>query len=162
MPIKVNLRHLEEDDVHLDGELPAEELELDTADEAIHANNPLKYDLNVQQMEQSILVQGDLEIDLDCECVRCLRPFKHKLKISPWTLHLELQGDEAVTVSNDCVDLTPYVREDILLEFPQHPLCNQESCGLPNSSIGKGKKASNPGQNQAGASAWAELNKLKL
>jgi hypothetical protein len=58
MPIKVNLRHLEEDDVHLDGEFPAEELELDTADEAIHANNPLKYDLNVQQMEQSILVQG--------------------------------------------------------------------------------------------------------
>lgn len=162
MPLLVNLRHLEKHDVHLNGELPVAELELDTRDEALQAKAPLKYDLEVQFLDESLLVQGDLELTLDCQCVRCLRPFKHQLNLSPWTAHLPLQGEEAVPVASDCVDLTPNIREDILLAFPQHPLCNEESCGLPNLSIGKGKKAHNPGQNEADVSAWAELNKLKL
>ena len=46
--------------------------------------------------------------------------------IATWTLHLPLEGEDKVTVENDCVDLTPFVREDILLEFPQHPLCKPD------------------------------------
>jgi len=60
------------------------------------------------------------------------------------------------------VDLTPFAREDILLEFPQHPLCDPECSGLPNSSVGKAKKNSGAGKTEAGSSAWAELNKLKF
>jgi uncharacterized metal-binding protein YceD (DUF177 family) len=60
------------------------------------------------------------------------------------------------------VDLTPYVREDILLEFPRHPLCNPECRGLPNKSIGKPRNTSGTGKTGADSSAWAELNKLKL
>jgi len=67
-----------------------------------------------------------------------------------------------VPVLNDCVDLTPSVREDILLEFPQHPLCDRECRGLLNASVGKREKTDNTGQNEADISAWAELNKLKL
>ena len=65
-------------------------------------------------------------------------------------------------VVNDCVDLTPYVREDILLEFPQHPLCDPECRGLPKTSIGKSRNTSGTGKTEVGSSAWAELNKLKL
>ena len=43
MPLLVNLRHLEKHDVHLDGELPVRELELDTRDEALQVKKPLKY-----------------------------------------------------------------------------------------------------------------------
>jgi uncharacterized metal-binding protein YceD (DUF177 family) len=67
-----------------------------------------------------------------------------------------------VAVANDCVDLTPYVREDILLEFPRHPLCNLECRGLPKTSVGKSKNASSADKTEAGPSAWAELNKLNL
>jgi uncharacterized metal-binding protein YceD (DUF177 family) len=59
------------------------------------------------------------------------------------------------------VDLTPYVREDILLEFPQHPLCDAECRGLPN-TVGKAKKPLKTSQTEAGSPAWSELNKLKL
>jgi len=62
----------------------------------------------------------------------------------------------------DCVDLTPYVREDILLEFPRHPLCNSECRGLPSTSLGKARNAGDSGKNNAGSPAWAELNKLKF
>ena len=162
MALTVNLRHLEANDLRLEGELPVEELDIDPRDEIIHVNQPLSYELTVQKMDEGLLVQGELRLELDCECVRCLKPFVHALKLKHWTAHLPLQGDEAVRVINDCVDLTPLIREDILLEFPQHPLCNLECSGLPNSSVGKAKKNSGAGKTEAGSSAWAELNKLKF
>ena len=73
---------------------------------------------------------GSLTLTLDCECVRCLKTFEHELKLTDWALHLPLEGEEKVPVENDCVDLTPFVREDILLEFPQHPLCKPDCRGL--------------------------------
>src|SRR3982751_6209064 len=118
MPLIVNLRHLELQDVPLEGELPVKELDLETRDETIQARQPLKYNLEAQKIEEGLLVQGQLRITLDCECVRCLKPFAYDLKLDHWVCHLALQGEEPVAVVNDCVDLTPYVREDILLEFP--------------------------------------------
>jgi uncharacterized metal-binding protein YceD (DUF177 family) len=58
------------------------------------------------------------------------------------------------------VDLTPLVREDILLGFPQHPLCEPDCGGLKKASVGKARKT--VGKDESKPSAWAELNKLKL
>ena len=162
MPLTVNLRHLEAHDLSLQGELSVADLDIDTRDEMIVANQPLRYDLEVQKLEEGLLVQGQLRQMLECQCVRCLKAFQFELILKQWATHVPLQGDEAVEVINDCVDLTPFVREDILLEFPQHPLCNEECRGLPNSSVGKAKKTSGAGKTEAGSSAWAELNKLKF
>ena len=160
MPLVVNLRHLEAHNLRLQGELPATELEIDPRDEVIQVAEPLHHDLEVQKLEGGLLVQGRLHLRLECECVRCLKRFPYELDLNEWACHLPLEGEERVAVNNDCVDLTPSVREDILLEFPQHPLCDPGCGGLPKSSIGK--PGSNTGLNEAGSSAWAELNKLKL
>lgn len=162
MPITINLRHLEEHNVRLQGQLPVAELDLDPRDEVIRVGPPLDYDLEVQQLEEGLLVQGRLQLPLNCECVRCLKAFQYPLVLPHYTLHVPLAGEEAAPVVSDCVDLTAYVREDILLEFPQHPLCDPECRGLPKSVIGKSKKPSSTSQTQANASAWAELNKLKF
>src|SRR4051812_22482911 len=121
MAILVNLRHLEEKNVRLEGKLPVNELELDSRDELIETNSPLEYELEVQQLDQSLLVQGKLRLVLDCQCARCLKKIKEVVTLDPYALHVPLEGDEKAEISNDCVDLTPYFREDILLEFPQHP-----------------------------------------
>jgi uncharacterized metal-binding protein YceD (DUF177 family) len=42
-------------------------------DELIHWARPVKYDLEVQLLDKSILVQGNIEIRLKCECARCLK-----------------------------------------------------------------------------------------
>jgi uncharacterized metal-binding protein YceD (DUF177 family) len=161
MAITVNLRHLEAHNKRLTGELPVEELDLDIRDELIQARRPLEYDLEVQKLEDGLLVQGKLRLFLDCQCVRCLKPVPHLVQLDPWTCHLPLQGEERVEVTNDLVDLTPSIREDILLEFPQHPLCDPECGGLPNSLSSNKKKAGGAGRTE-GASAWSELNKLKF
>ena len=158
MSLKVNLRHLEEHGLHLKDEMPVAELDLGVNDELVHAEKPLRYDLTVELLHDALLVTGSLVLPLDCECARCLKKFKTDLKLSPWTAHLPLDGEDKVSVDNDCVDLTPFVREDILLDFPQHPLCKPECAGLKTKS--KAPKAKDA-EKEASA-VWAELDKLKL
>ena len=162
MPLLVNLRHLEEHEVKLKGELPVVELDLGLKDDMCQAEKPLRYDIEVQEVENELLIQGELSLTLKCECVRCLKPFEHTLAVKHWTQLLPLEGEEKVPVDNDCVDLTPYLREDILLEFPQHPLCEAECRGLPAKETGKAKKAIKPGVSKQEPSTWADLDKLKF
>ncbi|HOX56193.1 MAG TPA: YceD family protein [Candidatus Paceibacterota bacterium] len=162
MPLIVNLRHLEAHNARLRGELPVAELDIDTRDEVIRLACPLEHDLEVQKLDKGLLVQGRLRLILECQCVRCLKQFQYHLELDDWTCHLPLQGEDRVAVTNDCVDLTPSVREDILLEFPRHPLCNPGCNGLPATSISKSKRISGTGKTEVDRSTWAELNKLKL
>jgi len=111
-------------------------------------------------LDRSLLVRGRLRLTLECQCVRCLKPFRHELDLNPWTCHLPLEGEESVPLVNDCADLTTYVREDMLLEFPRHPLCRPDCPGLEKMKTGKAKHTG--GKNEPAPSAWAELDKLKL
>ena len=162
MALLINLRHLEDHSLRLRGELAVAELNIDPRDEVIELGRPLEYDFEAETMEQGLLLRGWLRLPIQCVCVRCLRKFEYSLQVNPWTCHLSFEGEDPVPVNNDCVDLTPWVREDILLEFPQHPLCNQESCGLPGPFPGLGQNTSRTGLPEKGSPAWDELNKLKL
>lgn len=159
MPLLVNLRHLVDRDLALKGELPAAELDLETRDELIRVASPLTYDISVQRLDESLLLRGNLKLMLDCQCVRCLKPFQHPLEITDWVCDVPLVGEEKAPIVSDCVDLTPYLREDILLTFPQHPLCKPECGGL---KAAKKKARAGTDQAKTGSSAWAELDKLKL
>src|ERR1051325_857028 len=161
MPLLVNLRHLEAHEIKLKGELPVAELDLDLHDDMCRGEKPLHYDFTVEQMESGLLVQGKLRLPLQCECVRCLKSFEHTLELKPWTVLLPLEGEEKVSVKDDCVDLTPHIREDILLEFPQHPLCEADCRGLPKKT-GKATKTSHAVDSEGKLSVWTELDKLKF
>ncbi len=161
MAIIVNCRHLEAHSVRLQGELPVKDLDIGPLDETVQVQKPLEYDFEAEQFDGGLLLTGALHLDLTCECVRCLKTFTHRLSLENWTRHLPLEGEEKVAVVNDCVDLTPYVREDMLLEFPQHPLCNPDCEGLPKNYVGRPKNTSS-NQPEIGSPAWNELNKLKF
>ena len=158
--IKVNLRHLEEHGIRLKDELPVAELDFSVQDELIRLEKPLQYDLQVEKLHDSILVTGKLKLVLDCECVRCLKQFQYKVLLDDWAQHLPLEGEDAVSIDNDSIDLTPYVREDMLLEFPQHPLCKPECAGLKKKP--RSPKAGPSEKSETKPSLWSELDKLKL
>ena len=161
MPLSVNLRHLARHNQVLKGELPAGELELDIHDEMIRANEPIQHELEAQLLDESLLVRGRLQLTLDCQCVRCLKPFKYRLELKDWACHLPLKGEDQVAVVDDSVDLTGPLREDILLAFPTHPVCDAGCVGLTGSVSGR-KKTKAPSAAESNPSAWAELDKLKL
>jgi uncharacterized protein len=161
MAIRINLRHLEEEELRIEGQLPVGELDIDMRDDVVRVTHPLEYDLKVERLDSGLLVQGRLFLPLECTCVRCLKPFRYELEMKKYSTLLVLEGDEAVPVVNDCVDLTGQVREDILLEFPQHPLCDQECRGLLKAAV-RAPADKNSELTKPEPSAWAELNKLKF
>ena len=160
MPLLVNLQHLQTEPLELSGELPVAELDLGGDDSVVHLVHPLSYDLMATDLDDAVLVQGELRLPVDCECVRCLKKFTLDVEVPDFAVHLPVAGEDAVAVVNDCVDLTPFLREDILLTLPQHPLCKPDCRGL--SQFAAGGASGQTSQTNAGASAWAALNKLKL
>src|SRR5258706_5847592 len=162
MPLLINLRHVQKKNLALQGDLPVAELEVESVDELIQFPGPLRYDLEIQEMERGLLVQGSWRLELICECVRCLKPFRQQLAFDDWACHVPLEGEDQAKIINDCVDLTPYLREDILLAFPQHPLCGKDCAGLPPPASAAGNQPNGDSQTKETSSAWAALNKLKF
>lgn len=162
MPVTFNICHLERKNLRLQGELPAEELDAGDIDELISVRQPLQYDLEIERLSDSILVQGEVSLVIDCECARCLKPFRHTISFPDWSADLPLEGEEKVVVENDSVDLTPLLREDTVLAFPRRPLCGSGCAGLPQRPSGGAEKGDAAGKNGGEASPWAALNKLKL
>jgi uncharacterized protein len=158
-PLIINLRHIEHKVLTLQGQVTAEEMELETLDPLIHTPQPLSFALTVERLQDHVLVKGRLRLVLACECVRCLESFEHPVELEHWSCMIPLTGEEKAPVVNDCLDLTPYVREDILLAFPLHPLCRSDCGGIPYSP---GKGPDSAGGASSASSTWSELNKLKF
>lgn len=162
MRLTFNLRHILKKNLQLQGELDTAELELAGMDELVAIGPVVAYDLCVERLSQSVLVRGELRFELNCHCARCLQPFRNDVHLADWTCNLPLEGEDRVPVDNDSVDLTPLIREDILLAFPQHPLCRTECGGLLNAPQAKSQPVVRVKPSGEDLSAWAVLNKLKL
>ncbi len=162
MPLLIKLRRLADQTLVLRGELLLTELEFGPADELVHLPAALRYEIMVQRLEDAVLATGRLHMDLTCDCSRCLKSFPHPLDLTDWVCHLPLEGEDAAPVCDDCVDLTPYIREDMVLALPQHPLCETDCPGLPTGRRAGMQKLS--GDHAAGVdlSLWDELNKLTI
>ena len=70
----------------------------------------------------ALVLRGDAEITLHCHCDRCRGEFGLSLPANDIC--------HAIENTPDIIDLTDFVREDILLSFPQHYLCESECLGL--------------------------------
>ncbi len=162
MPLTFNVRQAEKDALTLEGEIPAEDLDWGNTDDCIQTLQPIRYHIEVQLLNGAYVAQGTVGTVLDCTCVRCLKKFQEPIEIEGWACHVVTEGEDAVKVVNDCIDLTPFLREDILLAFPQHPLCEPGCPGLGHASPGGEHPLSGDRQGEGQTSAWAELNKLKL
>jgi len=131
-------------------------------DELIRWERPLAYDLAIEKHDSNLLAQVSLRVELRCECARCLKPFLFPLHLEQWACLIPLEGPEKAEIDNFSVDLTPFLREDILLAYPQRPLCDPGCAGLPKASATGTQQPSGSKERGAVSSAWAELNKLKL
>ncbi|MBI5383209.1 MAG: DUF177 domain-containing protein [Verrucomicrobia bacterium] len=159
--LTVNLRHLATQSLRLEGELRPAELELEGLDPLVRVSGVVSFDLEVQKMDDGLLITGRVATWLECDCVRCLKTFAVPVDLDNYAVQLPLEGEDAVLRDGDFVDLTPYLREDIVLAFPQHPLCGPGCAGLDQKPSPGGQ--AQPGQeSQTTSSVWAVLNDLKL
>ena len=149
--MKVHLRQIQADGLHLEGE---EECPIpDLAAEDVLCAGPLRYSLDLGLSEGSLWATGTLAQPVELKCVRCLEPFAFDIEVKAFSIHHELTGPEVI-------DLAPYVREDILLNLPAHPHCDREGGRVCKAAQAMSSK---PDSAPKGSSpAWDELDKLKV
>ena len=164
MPLLLQLESLARGSVSLNGKLPLSDLDMVSLDDLVEPADPLAYALMAEKNGDSILLEGSLEMQLKCECARCLQPFDHRVTLRNWSCLLPLKGEDSVQINKDTADLTPYLREDTFLAFPQHPLCkngcesiHQVSRNLANSPLSEISDEELKKKN-----IWGELDKLNL
>jgi uncharacterized protein len=90
---------------------------------------------------QELFFQGHISSDVIGHCARCLEPYPFTLTTDfsvgllpkqPLPPEIELKGEELDIgyYEGDEIDLTPLVREQIILTLPTRPLCREDCKGL--------------------------------
>lgn len=149
--MKIHLRQLPPGSSKWEGEEDAAPLGLGDV-EAVPLG-PLIYCLEVGVSRDGLFATGSLILNVQLQCVACLRFFEYKVQIENFAIQVELTGRESV-------DLTPFVREDILLALPSYPRCDSTtnlSCPATFPTDVKPVE----GEQGAPLAAWEALKNLK-
>ncbi len=153
--MKIHQRQIPFEGLHIEGEDPAESLDL-PADEGLRALSPMRYLLDLGMSADGLWATGELSIDLELRCVRCLEAFEYPLAVPDVAVEMERPATETV-------DLTPLLREDILLALPAYPHCDWsgERVCPAQERLAEGAVSLAEGDEPAPPSAWSTLDQLK-
>lgn len=149
--MKIHLRQIPVEGLHLEGEEDCPLPQLDAED--ARCAGPLRYRLDAGLSEGALWASGQLTQPVELRCVRCLQPFPFDIVVKDFSVHTELAGPEEI-------DLTPFMREDVLLNLPAYPHCDREGervCPVPVVIQNEEEKTL-----EARPPEWSALDKLKL
>jgi len=154
--MKVHLNQIPPEGLHLEGDEDHDILEL-KPDELISPVAPVHYSIDVGLSEGGLFATGRLSVELEMECVRCLQRFPRTFVFEEFATQMELTGPEMI-------DLTPAMREDILLALPAHPHCDwdgQTICpGIR--FVPAGSNLTDETSESDAPKAWDALDKLQI
>jgi uncharacterized protein len=112
----IDLATLPEDGKSLAGQLDPALYDLPEGDAV--PTGPLVYDLLAKRFGSELLLTGRLESPFEFTCVRSLHPFVQTIILDHAAISIEIgQHGE--------VDVTEALREEILINFPANPRCEQ-------------------------------------
>ena len=146
--MKIHLKQIPPQGLHLDGDedCPLQNLEA----EGIRCAGQLHYSIDLGIAGGALWARGSLSQPVELSCVSCLEKFVHEIKVPAFAVHTELHGPETV-------DLTPFMREDLLLNLPAHPRCDRDG-----NRVCKGEKPETAKEDLKRKPDWSALDKLKL
>ena len=112
----IDLGTLPEEGKELTGELSPGVFDLPAGD--AKPLGPLTYVLHAQRFEDELLLQGTLRAPFEFQCVRTLALFRKTIEVTGVAIALEIEGRPEI-------DATDALREEILLNFPAYPRCDE-------------------------------------
>jgi uncharacterized metal-binding protein YceD (DUF177 family) len=155
----VDLGNLPEEGSRYGGELPPEIFDLPAGD--AKAVGPLQYDLWVQRFGSELLLTGSLAAPFEFTCVRTLHPFVQTIRLENAAVSVEI-GHEGE------LDVTEALREEVLLEFPVDPRCEEgdvpQKCEIDPRYLSVDKPAEDAlptPPRDVGDDRWSALDHLK-
>jgi uncharacterized metal-binding protein YceD (DUF177 family) len=145
--VKVHLNQIPAEGRHIEGEedCPITDVEA----EEIRCIGQLSYKIDIGVSGGALWATGLLRQSVELRCVACLEKFMHEIKVPAFALRTELHGPETV-------DLTPFMREDLLLNLPAHPRCDRDGGRVCRATQREAMKE------EVRKPDWSALDKLKL
>lgn len=104
---------------------------VDLDDSRLVPHSSIEVALVCSSLSDGVVVEGRIAATFQGECRRCLREVSGAVDVPVRELYQETLTDpDAFPISNDQIDLRPLVRETVLLELPDAPLCSADCRGL--------------------------------
>lgn len=152
----VDIARLSEDGESFAGETAAGLLELGDAP-LCRPMGGIVFDVHVEKIGNELLARGQVSHRFECTCTRCAEVFA--LEIA----EPEFFADYPVAESAEYVDLTPEMREAIILALPGYPVCREACKGLcARCGANLNRKAcACQSAAESGGGPWAGLDLLK-
>ena len=146
--MKIHLKQIPAQGLHLDGDedCPIHDLQA----EGIRCAGRLHYNIDLGIAGGALWATGSLSQPVELRCVWCLEKFVHEIHVPAFSVHTQLHGPEMV-------DLTPFMREDLLLNLPAHPRCDKDG-----DRVCEAKQPETVEQDVKRKSDWSALDKLKF
>ncbi len=158
--MKFHLKQIPEEGLELAGVEVRDILEVPAGD-PIKQVGPVNYELQVGCDDDGVWATGQVDVDVELQCGRCLENFVYPLVIPDVAVQLPTEG-------HDVIDLTPFIREDILLALPAYPHCDwagDKVCAAPTQDFVPpidSAATEEPGKPDSTSPAWGALDRLHL
>lgn len=154
----IDLSTLPEEGIAISGELDSSIFDLPKGD--ARATGPLFFDLWAQKFESELLLTGSISAAFEFTCVVTLKKFIQTISLPSAAIAIE-------TGNSSQMDVTEALREEILLEFPTSPRCDEgdipEPCEIDSRYLAVDKSSDNdlsPAPRNEGSDQWSALNDL--
>ncbi len=156
--LTIDLATLPEEGMAFAGQLDGGVFDLPAGDAV--SVGPMEYDLWVQRFGSELLATGSLSAPFEFTCVVTLKPFVKTIRIP--------QAAVSVEITNPAqLDISPALREEILIEFPAHPRCDEgdspEPCEIDSRYLAVDKPGGDDlsiAPRSEGDDRWSALNDL--
>ncbi len=122
--LKIDVARLDREGEQFTGEIAAAALDLGSGEGFVEPASDVAYDLRVERIGSELLVRGSAAMEVDCVCSRCAESFRMRVAEPGIVAVYPLAGE------TDFVDLTPELREVMILSFPRYPVCRETCRGL--------------------------------
>ena len=96
----------------------------------VPADEPVCVELDLESVSNGVMVSGMILTPWEGECRRCLEVVRGTLELEVHELFTgEGDPDETYPIDGDEIDLRPMIRDAVVLNLPQAPLCRPECLG---------------------------------
>ncbi|NWF51664.1 MAG: DUF177 domain-containing protein [Nitrospirae bacterium] len=126
-------------------EIPDEGIEVKFKETIISDDSsyPTQAQMRINRTDKEVLISGKIDANVELRCSRCLKDFRLMLNIAVDVVYNpveDLKGEEKHELkhdeldmgfySGDELDLSELVKEQIILNIPMKPLCNELCRGI--------------------------------
>ena len=126
-------------------EIPKEGLDIQIEEtvESPNISSPIRAHLRIEKLGTEVMVKGDLLSELRLQCSRCLKDFNRALSLPVNVVYHpveELKGEENYEIRHEELDMDFYsgeeldmsnlIKEQIMLNIPMKPLCDEMCKGM--------------------------------